>query len=959
MKGLPTEEIYDLFEDSKGYIWVSHSLGISRYDGQSFTNFSCPDQTALGTTRICEDQQGRIWCHNFNGQIFYIQQEQMQVLTQYDPALEINFPDIVIKDSELIATSAKGLFVCNTRTMQCRYLQSASGKAMSRSLSTYNKAIITFGSHTAAKYDPKRGLIDIPVIPMKGLVYDDRNKSIMLTSIHNADTLYAYNNETNEIFRLKEQNDTLFIISITKITGLINTITKVDNKIWVNTKQVSFLLNGKEKLVNQNITDLVKDKTGNLWISSLQEGLKVGMVYKGWQKKEISFLPKGDFIRSMLSWQKNSIYGTQRGQVIVLHNNKLITSFQLPANAGSAERLFMLPNNRLLIAPSLGLYVANIELHKLYSISDIGTAKGITITDTSILLAYAQTLAKIPISAPLNEFIHSATSTVAKEDSFMAVFKDGVKIKEKYLRDTRCYLVDFNPVTKKTFVIFKTGLSELVNDSLVDILFEKNPIRATTLLQHDNALYVGSLNNGLFIKKPGLHFANINSQSGLLSNTILKMKLFDKKLVLVEPGYLQILDISTDSFVTTIALPDDNAGTVFDFLLDEETVHLTFSNSLFVLRFSDMISNPPSAFILSAIIAGKGKHISVNKELSNSDNNIAFTLSSPSFINPESTYFLYRLIGTNDNSWKRINGPIYSISFASLKPGTYRLESYAVNFQGMRSKNTLLYPFTIKKTWWQQPWLYIILILFLLAVSLITIKIRLGYVRKKDAEIIEKLNLQSELRKSLLTSIKTQMNPHFIFNSLNTIQSFIYSNDKKSASNYMGKFSEIIRKVLDNSSEQEISMAEEIEILQLYIDIEKARFGSDLSIQIEVDPQLDANSIYLPPMLIQPYVENAIVHGLFHKKGEKLLRIFFQKEAENHLLEVTIEDNGVGRLKSEQINLQRKKHKSFASSANEKRIELISQTLNKKIKVKIVDKIDAQNEPTGTLVIIQIPFMTA
>jgi ligand-binding sensor domain-containing protein len=121
-KGCPTEEVYDIFSDSKGFVWVGHSLGLSRYDGRTFRHFNSTEQTGLGVSRLCEDRQGRIWCHNFNGQIFYTEQEQMHLLKDYDPSLETSFPDITVLDSEFIATSARGLFVCNTYTMKSRFL---------------------------------------------------------------------------------------------------------------------------------------------------------------------------------------------------------------------------------------------------------------------------------------------------------------------------------------------------------------------------------------------------------------------------------------------------------------------------------------------------------------------------------------------------------------------------------------------------------------------------------------------------------------------------------------------------------------------------------------------------------------------------------------------------------------------------------------------------------------------
>src|SRR5688500_16456798 len=120
--GLPSKELYDLHVDRKGYLWIAHDLGISRFDGLNFTHFSCPGQASLSMSGIIEDNHGRIWCHNFSGQIFYIERGQMKLLKAYNYAKEIQFPHIAICGDELLATSDHGLFVCSTTDLSSKYL---------------------------------------------------------------------------------------------------------------------------------------------------------------------------------------------------------------------------------------------------------------------------------------------------------------------------------------------------------------------------------------------------------------------------------------------------------------------------------------------------------------------------------------------------------------------------------------------------------------------------------------------------------------------------------------------------------------------------------------------------------------------------------------------------------------------------------------------------------------------
>ena len=167
---------------------------------------------------------------------------------------------------------------------------------------------------------------------------------------------------------------------------------------------------------------------------------------------------------------------------------------------------------------------------------------------------------------------------------------------------------------------------------------------------------------------------------------------------------------------------------------------------------------------------------------------------------------------------------------------------------------------------------------------------------------------------------------------------------------YLSKFSSLLRKVLETSSKNEISLKEEIEILSAYLELEKLRFGSDFSYNINIDKNIDEDDLKIHPMLIQPFIENAIKHGLLHKKGEKILSI--NVELTNGVTCI-IDDNGVGRKKSAEIkNRNTQQHQSFATQASEKRIELLNSIGTKKYSFNIIDK---ENE-TGTKVIVKIPY---
>ncbi len=225
---------------------------------------------------------------------------------------------------------------------------------------------------------------------------------------------------------------------------------------------------------------------------------------------------------------------------------------------------------------------------------------------------------------------------------------------------------------------------------------------------------------------------------------------------------------------------------------------------------------------------------------------------------------------------------------------------------------------------------------------------------KREAELRElKIKQQQtalEQRESELKAIKAQMNPHFIFNALNSIQEMFFVGDKRLANEHLGKFSQLTRDILKASGKQFISLADEIEMLTKYLQLEGLRFETDFSFSITVNDEEVADDIRLPPMLIQPYVENAIRHGLLHRKGEKKLTVAFNFDEEKELLSCVVEDNGVGRAAAAEINKSRRSlNESFSTSANARRLDLLNQNRNKHIGVFYEDL------PQGTRVSILIP----
>jgi sensor histidine kinase YesM len=232
---------------------------------------------------------------------------------------------------------------------------------------------------------------------------------------------------------------------------------------------------------------------------------------------------------------------------------------------------------------------------------------------------------------------------------------------------------------------------------------------------------------------------------------------------------------------------------------------------------------------------------------------------------------------------------------------------------------------------------------------------RIRIIRNRHEVEKKVLDIEKQLYDTELQALRLQMNPHFIFNTLNSIQSFILTKDTDKAVNYLGKFSQLMRLILIHSTETYISISEELKALQYYMDLEMLRFENKFTYTITVDPGIDEEFTEVPPMIIQPYVENAIIHGLMHKKGDGCINIHLKPD--NNSIVWIIEDNGIGREKSMQIQkesgLQRKSRGMLITM---ERLEVLNKKNNENYSIEIIDLRDGNNKPKGTRVELRMPY---
>lgn len=304
-----------------------------------------------------------------------------------------------------------------------------------------------------------------------------------------------------------------------------------------------------------------------------------------------------------------------------------------------------------------------------------------------------------------------------------------------------------------------------------------------------------------------------------------------------------------------------------------------------------------------------------------------------------------------DKTWIDI-GHRNNVTYTNLDGGTYILKVKATNASGEWLDKELQLAIIIDPPFWKTWWFYIASVLLLAVIVYIVFTQRVKKIRKQEEQ---KTAIANEVAGLEMKALKAQMNPHFVFNSLSSIQESIVSGKTDAAAKYLGKFSKLIRLVLEFSDVKLISLQQEINYLMLYLELESFRF-ENFHFNVSVTEHTNKDFIKIPPMLVQPFVENAIKHGLSHKHGDKNVTIHFD-EADDTFIKVVISDNGIGRQQSAEINASRAlAHQSMGMKITGDRLQLMQQK-NMQL-LSVIDKVDEQGKPAGTAVTILIPLET-
>ncbi|HTF06446.1 MAG TPA: histidine kinase [Bacteroidia bacterium] len=945
-QGLPSSEVHDILQDRNGFIWFGTDRGVSKYDSYWFRNFGPSDGLTDNTVfSLVEDASGKIWCRTLNSKLCYFSGDRV-VSYDHNEALKRYTEGHYIPQSLDITPS--GDVVYGYQRLGCLRIDS-SGKS-SPLYKPRNYPGVVYEVHVSDSYFIF-GAIDNntvrPAKPANPVLHIDMGGRITIIPLPPITS-------THYITAVKKKNGTVLIgvgrIIIEVAPDCSYRIHEFEARViavrgdnagnsWISLERhgIREYVNGADLsgmgfttfLADETVTDLMQDAEGGYWMSTLGHGVfymassRVHCLLSAGVTGGVSVTAIASDMtgKILLGTAGGFLHLCKAGRIVsTIHCNQLpgLTDFVQDIYVSPVGNIAWICTNNSLICLSPDGSIAR----------DHGNGFGRTISSDSADGCWI---------AGTNVIGHYNSGQVKPERSFVL---------KGWIEETF-----WDSATGKLLVGSTDGLGQFDGTKIEPFLLagEQLTTRVSAIRRTANNLFVvGTIGAGIHVVKNNQRTI-INNEQGLASSIVNDIAVDDHNDLWVgtNAGVSQIHweadTFSVNNFSIYHGLPTNEIRKI---LCRKDTVWIATASGAawFIPREIEHSSVTPPIYIQEILVNGEKINADSISSFSHDRNQVRFSFLGISYRNGGNTTYRYRLAGL-EQAWTYTANR--SVEFASLGPGHYLFEVMARNGDGTWSSTAATFGFTVNPPYWYTWWFWAILAALVISICWWAVRTRLKNIRKGALQ----KGLLAEYQHQALTA---QMNPHFIFNSLSSMQAFILSDEKENALRYIDRFSFLMRKSLEHSMLKFVPLEKEIELLRAYLDIEAMRFGDKLAYTITCDPQLDSMSIEVPTMAIQPFAENAIRHGLMHREepGGQIAISFTLKE---NTIWCRVEDNGVGRQRSAEINRTRRKHISLGSSITEERLRLLCGVTNQIYSITYTDKTGEHSRSAGTIVSFLLP----
>ncbi len=912
--------VYYVMQDSKGFIWMSTDAGVYRYDSYEFEHFSTanglPDNEIF---RIYEDKKHRIWFIPLNGKLSFYQNGKLNTPENNKMLSQIPFTKIVIGEFE----DEKGnMYFASKNEMVCKITPEDSV------IMSYNKMIYNFlWVENDSVHTIEERLLNRHYNP-RGTIYNDQIAIGVYTNVY----YKKGRGEFEKLLTLPEKSVEIIFMKLFS-----------DSSLYIGTRKGLYILNPNDTASLHNyfsdwaVTCIEKDFENNLWISTLEDGVHLVQSLNVLKYNEPNLPSK--IITCLEKDADNNLWvGLTNDDYAIIDKTGVITNYQFPSKINhDIVNIRHFENESWVVSKSGLLKIANGQkkYYDFYGNDLLRFGKNALILGQEYVLKFNA-----------DNFDEEIAYTIATRYG-----------QEKYtLIKSRCNVLAAGK-ENEAWIGTIHGLfcyrdNVLIDFGKIEPLF-KAFIRDIKYDQETGRTYVATNTNGILVLRDDKLEFTITSSDGLPYNDCYAIKILSSEHILASSSnelvtitidkkpIVNILNISAGAFSNRIFAIEEINGTIY---LGTENGLISFARKNTYRNVSN-----PKIVIQDFIVSSRSELLNQNKTFGYHQNEITISYTGISFRDHQNLSYEYVLEGYDDN-WQRTRER--NITYKSLPPGKYVFKVKAINRSGIYSE-TLSIPYTIRTPFWQTWFFYCAIALIAAAIIYYAWKLRLRKIKENYTEEKEAMETEKKLLELEHKAMRLQMNPHFIFNTLNSIKGFYAENDTEKANEYISKFSKLLRSILENT-DQVVSLEKEIEYLKLYLDLTQLRYPGKFIYKIVLDENINIEKTGIPPMLVQPFLENSIVHGIVPKQTEGLIQLEFAKS--NGQLICYITDNGIGRSAAK-LNSSTKEHQSKAIEIiNEFIAALNLKNYSEKFTLDLQDLYNERHEPAGTKVIITLPY---
>lgn len=913
-------KVFDIVQDKKQHYYFATNEGIIKYNFIKYSRIEVKQAKSVAFFNLTINQFGDIYFNNLNNQIFVLKNGICKLFYELKGTESSNLLHLTNDDKGNLLIGCKGLVVLDTGgRVICKQMMS------SNIITSYalNNSTTIFPTTTDTLLIYKDSRIVKQVYQIENYsqsgyriltFFDFKGNSYALDMVNKK--LYSFDKEN---WYLKEKEHNGFFSSSTNARVFIT-----KSMVW-SPSSVAGVNFSEDKIGAQYhtayeeyfISEIYEDHEGNVLLGTFDKGVLV-----------IPNTRIPDVINNFYSDPIISIYSHKNGEVYMGSNKGVIYAYK-------NRSLSMIAANSK--KPIEGVYGSPLSNYLVFDDERISYFD----MNTGIIQGISGGSLKDVAFVGAQEFYMGTNIGL-----FKVFFQNGQKYKIEAVKQLnfRIYSVAFHTQNRSIYTTTANGFFSL-NESgkITEIRYKNQAIYSEKIVYHDGFVFLLSREYGILKINSKSEIESISVRFNANDQYIKNILLYNNTIIASTSKGLYQLGMNGEVLRQFHSEYGFSTKKVYQFSQVGNQLWVSHSGGVqrIDLQKVSKESIQPKVVLNEVWVNNELVRLIDNHEFSPESKKFEFWVYCPTLKFKESIHFYYKLEGYEEN-WQILNSDKNNIAYNALGAGKYTLLLKA-EFNGNFGP-VVQYSFVILTPFYKQWWFVVLCLLLFLGLVAIIYRVQI----KVQKEKLQRIN---ELNASKLTAIQSQMNPHFIFNSINSIQDLILKGDVDNSYTFITKFSDLVRKTLNYSDKEFIEFEQEINLLKVYLSLEKLRFKEEFQYYFYTN---EIDGILIPPMLIQPFIENALIHGFLHKEGAKELTIYF--EIDREVLLCKIIDNGVGRQRAREIKLrQGSQHESFSIKAIQRRFEILSNTYKGNFGYEYTDLLDGEIA-RGTQVMLRIPM---